>query len=80
MAARRVDVQGLIAEEHRDGLRPAKAEFIAPMLATLTTSYSDTGWLLERKLDGRGPDPLTPDWAPSDPRVEGVVGGFVLTR
>jgi hypothetical protein len=43
----------LIAEEYRERLRPAEAEFIAPMLATLTTSYfSDTGWLFERKLDG----------------------------
>jgi bifunctional non-homologous end joining protein LigD len=43
----------LLAEEYRERLRPAKAEFIAPMLATLTTSYfSDTGWLFERKLDG----------------------------
>jgi hypothetical protein len=52
VAARRVDVQGVIAAEYRDRLRPGKAEFIAPMLATLTTSYfSDTGWLFERKLD-----------------------------
>jgi ATP-dependent DNA ligase len=43
----------LLAEEYRERLRPAKAEFIAPMLATLTTSYfSDAGWLFERKLDG----------------------------
>jgi bifunctional non-homologous end joining protein LigD len=48
-----VDVQGLIVEEYRDRLRPGKAEFIAPMLATLTTNYfSDAGWLFERKLDG----------------------------
>ncbi|MDX6584358.1 MAG: bifunctional non-ous end joining protein LigD [Solirubrobacterales bacterium] len=53
MAARRGDVQGLIGDEYRDRLRPGRAEFVAPMLATLTTSYfSDTGWLFERKLDG----------------------------
>jgi DNA ligase D len=53
VAARRVDIQSLIADEYRDRLRPGKAEFIAPMLATLTTNYfSDTGWLFERKLDG----------------------------
>jgi hypothetical protein len=34
-------------------LRPAAAEFMAPMLATLTGTYfSDSGWLFERKLDG----------------------------
>jgi ATP-dependent DNA ligase len=53
VAARRVNVPSLLAAEYRDRLRPGKAEFIAPMLATLTTSYfSDTGWLFERRLDG----------------------------
>jgi DNA ligase D len=53
VAARRVDVQDLLADEYRDRLRRGKAEFIEPMLATLTTHYfSDVGWLFERKLDG----------------------------
>jgi hypothetical protein len=52
VAARRVDVLGVIAGEYRDRLRPGKAEFVAPMLATLTTNYFfDAGWLFERKLD-----------------------------
>jgi DNA ligase D-like protein (predicted ligase) len=37
----------------RDRLRPGVAEFISPMLATLTETYfSDPAWLFERKLDG----------------------------
>jgi bifunctional non-homologous end joining protein LigD len=46
-------VRELLDPGFRDRLCPAAAEFMAPMLATLTGTYfSDSGWLFERKLDG----------------------------
>jgi bifunctional non-homologous end joining protein LigD len=46
-------VDELVDPQFHDRLRPAAAEFMTPMLATLTGTYfSDSGWLFERKLDG----------------------------
>lgn len=40
-------------DAERDQLRTARAEFVAPMLATLTNErFSDPAWIFERKLDG----------------------------
>jgi ATP-dependent DNA ligase len=42
-----------LSEQERTRLRPGGAEFVAPMLATLTDRYfSDDGWVYECKLDG----------------------------
>jgi DNA ligase D-like protein (predicted ligase) len=42
-----------LSEDEQTLLRPARAEFVAPMLATLTDRYfSDADWIYERKLDG----------------------------
>jgi ATP-dependent DNA ligase len=50
---RRPQVSELVDPRFEDRLRPAAAEFMAPMLSTLTGTYfSDSGWLFERKLDG----------------------------
>jgi bifunctional non-homologous end joining protein LigD len=48
-----VTVDELLEPEAQALLRPAKPDFLRPMLATLTTDYfSDPDWLFERKLDG----------------------------
>jgi len=48
-----VIVEELLEPEAQALLRPGKADFVRPMLATLTTDYfSDPAWLFERKLDG----------------------------
>jgi DNA ligase D-like protein (predicted ligase) len=40
-------------ESERELLQPARAGFVAPMLATLTDDrFSDPAWIYERKLDG----------------------------
>jgi DNA ligase D len=50
---RRPHLSELVDPRFEDRLRPASAEFMVPMLATLTGTYfSDSGWLFERKLDG----------------------------
>jgi hypothetical protein len=42
-----------LGEDERTLLRPGRAEFVAPMLATLTDRYfSNADWIYERKLDG----------------------------
>jgi bifunctional non-homologous end joining protein LigD len=46
-------VTELVDPALRDRLRPGRAEFVSPMLATLTDRYfSDPAWVFERKLDG----------------------------
>jgi bifunctional non-homologous end joining protein LigD len=43
----------LLTDAERRLLRPARAAFVAPMLATLTDDrFSDPAWVYERKLDG----------------------------
>jgi len=47
------DLLAGLREDERTLLRPARAEFVAPMLATLTDRcFSDPDWIYERKLDG----------------------------
>ncbi|MGI5132109.1 non-homologous end-joining DNA ligase [Pseudonocardia sp. CA-107938] len=42
-----------LTPDERAQLRPARAGFVAPMLATLTEErFSDPAWVYERKLDG----------------------------
>jgi DNA ligase D-like protein (predicted ligase) len=42
-----------LVEDERRLLRPGAAQFVSPMLATLTDRYfSDEGWIFERKFDG----------------------------
>ena len=52
VASGEVDVAALVGPERAGRLRVGQAEFMAPMLATLTaTSFSDPDWVFERKLD-----------------------------
>jgi len=47
------DALDRLADAERARLRPARAAFVAPMLATLTDDrFSDPAWVYERKLDG----------------------------
>ena len=53
MAAGEWDVPALIRPQLRDRVTAGRPEFMAPMLATLTTSsFTDSSWIFERKLDG----------------------------
>jgi bifunctional non-homologous end joining protein LigD len=48
-----VTALGSLDERARASLPPGRAEFVAPMLATLTDDrFSDPNWMFERKLDG----------------------------